>query len=112
MSFDTFLVHDVVILTPGEDTDRYGADVRDWTDPQRTSVKAWVGPPTTATEDQTDGDSLIWVRALRLPAGTTITGRHRVEYESEVYEVTGPAWTARTPRGGHHVHCRIQLVQG
>lgn len=114
MTIARFFVQEVTIVTPSTRTDRYGATVANFaTGTTRTDVLGWVAR-LTENEDRADArDALVSSWALRLPHDAVITGRDRVEWDGDTYELDGPPNKARDGSGAvHHIHARLRLVQG
>lgn len=108
-----FFVQPLTIITPGERTDRYGATTPDWTDTTDTDVLGWVAR-LTEDEDHTDArDALVSGWALRLPHDTAITGRDRVVWDGQTFELDAPPNKARDGSGRvDHIRARLRLVEG
>lgn len=112
MSIDRFYVREVEILPPAAGAaDRYGST--SVTFPAAgTVVMGWLSQ-TDQTEPQQDGrDPLVTGLVLFLPAGTEITGRHRVIIGEDTYTVEGQPHDAWSPSASHHLEVRLQKVEG
>lgn len=111
MTIEGFFVRDVTIVRAGVTTDRYGNESTDWSAAASWATKGWLAR-ADQSEDQDGRDALISGWVLRLPVGTDITGRDRVRVDGTTYELDGPPNRPWTPRGEHHVRCRLRLVEG
>lgn len=107
-----FFVHSVTILNPTTRTDRYSATVEDWDSPTSTTVLGWIARSSESEDRNAEHDTLVSTCTLRLPAGTSITGRSRVTYGGDTFCVVGEPNRAPTPSGEHHVRCRLTLREG
>lgn len=111
MTLTSLLVHDVTILTPSTDTDRYNDAVKDWGDATETGVKGWVSQRTqTEDHDQREAQVSGWI--LYLHPDASITGKDRIVWEGITFEVDGPPNPAWTPRGEHHLEVPLRVVTG
>lgn len=112
MSLANLLVHDVTIRRPGTTTDRYGANVKDWSAATDTDVDGWLAQTSAAEVNDLgrEGERSDWT--LYVPAGTDIEAGDRVIWGGTTFEVDGPPNRAWTPRGEHHVEARLKVVVG
>jgi hypothetical protein len=113
VSITTLMVHDVTLVRAGTAESRYGDDVKDWTDAERTASKGWVAQ-RARTEDVDSREAQVHDYVVYLPAGTDVTGLDRVEWDDRTFEVVGPPNQAWSPlrRGEHHVELDVRLVEG
>lgn len=111
MTFAGLLAHDVTILTPGSEPDRYGGTVKDWATATETTVKGWVAQQSRSEVlDGREAQVSTWV--LFLHPDATITGQDRVTWEGLTFEVDGPANPAWRPGGLHHYEVPLRVVAG
>jgi len=110
-ALDRLLTERVTVVRAAVTRDRYGNAGTDWDTATRTDTPAWI-EPTGASEndDQRSGQRAVW--RLIVPVGVDITGRDRIEYQGETFEIDGPPLTLRTPRGPHHVEAVLRWVEG
>lgn len=94
--------------------DRYGNQVRDWTDAVPTVVLGRLETEERrAEEDVADREQLTARGVCFLPAGTDILGTDRILDEVGVrYEVVGQPAPQTTPRGPHHIEVRVTSMEG
>jgi head-tail adaptor len=111
VTLTSLLVHDVVILTAGSGTDRYGATVKDWATATSETVKGWVSQ-RSATEDHGNREAEVSDWVLYLHPGTDITAKNRVTWSGITFEVDGPPNPAWSPRGEHHLEVPLRVVAG
>ncbi len=111
MTLTSLLVHDVTILTPAEDTDRYGNTVKNWDNATPTTVKGWVSQ-SSQTEDSDHREAQVSEWRLFLHPNASITGADRVVWEGITFEVVGPANPAWSPAGRHHLEVPLRVVAG
>lgn len=101
----------VVVVTAGTTTDRYNATTTDWANATRRNVLGFFDDGTST--EVTDGrDALVSNATFFLPPDDPITGRDRIEIDGATYELNGAPSKPRTPRGMHHLECRLLLVEG
>lgn len=111
MTLTSLLVHDVTILTPGYDTNRYGDEEKDWTEATSATVKGWVSQRSGIEDrDHREAQASEWV--LFLHTSATITGFDRVTWAGITFEVDGPILPAWSPRGEHHQEVPLRVVAG
>jgi hypothetical protein len=66
-----------------------------------------------SSEETTDRDEQIAEFRLFLPPDAIVSGSDQVtDANGLVYEVIGPPRLHRTPRGPHHIECRLKRVTG
>lgn len=111
MTLASLLVHDVVIVTPATEADRYGGTDKRWDTATETTVKGWVSQQSRSeVVDGREAQVSGWVLFLHPTA--TITGKDRVEWEGITFEVDGPPNPAYSPRGLHHYEVPLRVVVG
>jgi hypothetical protein len=102
----------VTILSAARGDDDYGPGAADWDNPSSYDTTARLQPAggneSLINTDVQQGDLLCY-----LPPGTPVTGRDRMVYDEDTYEVIGPAQRWRAPWSGseHHVRVLLRLVQ-
>lgn len=111
MTFSGLLVHDVTILTPGTQADRYGGTDKRWDNAEEATVKGWVAQQSRS--EVTDGrEAQVSGWVLYLDPDATVTGKDRIVWEGITFEVDGPPNPAWTPRGLHHYEVPLRAVTG
>lgn len=99
------------VATAGITQDEYGNDVRDWAHATIVGVLGLV-QQTQSVEVTLDRDTVIADWLLFLPASTTIDARARISDGTNTWEVIGNPNVVRTPRGPHHIECRLVSIEG
>lgn len=94
--------------------DRYGNQVRDWSQASRTTVYGRMETEERrAEEDDSDRTQLEARGVCFLQPDTDILGTDRLEDSAGVrYEVIGQISTQSTPRGPHHLEARVTSLEG
>lgn len=111
MTLAGLLVHDVTVLTPAAEADRYGGTVKRWDTATSSTVKGWVSQQSRSENlDGREAQVSGWV--LFLHPDATITGKDRVVWEGITFEVDGPPNPASSPRGLHHYEVPLRVVDG
>lgn len=109
---DRLLPLTVTKVRPAETTDRYGNTVRDYgAAAARTSIKAWIDQ-ASASEDTPNARTTIVGGWKLITNHTSLDAADRIEWDSEAYELDGPAWPVHTPAGLHHLEARLRRVEG
>lgn len=108
MSLANLLTQPVTVRRHASTTDAEGNVVRTWA-----TTFATVGRvEQTASQEITEGRTTVvsdW-RAYLLP-GTVIDAHDQVQADGRTFEVVGAPYTARTPRGPHHLRVRLRLAE-
>lgn len=111
MTFAGLLAHDVTILTPSTEADRYGGTNKDWTNPTSSTVKGWVSQQSgTEIIDGREAQVSTWI--LYLHPDASVSGKDRVVWEGLTFEVDGPVHPAWKPGGLHHYEVPLRVVAG
>lgn len=111
MTLAGLLVHDVTILTPTDEANRYGGTDKRWDTATESTVKGWVAQQSRS--EVTDGrEAQVSGWVLYLDPDATVTGRDRVVWEGTTFEVDGPPNPAWSPRGLHHYEVPLRVVAG
>lgn len=105
------MVHDVVVVHPAQEVDRYGNVVAVFGPGSRVSTKGWVSQ-RSRSEVLNGREAQIQGWVCFLPAGTVVSGSDRVEWSGLVFEVDGPPLPAWSPRGLHHTEVQLRSVEG
>lgn len=94
--------------------DRYGNQVRDWTQASNTEVYGRLETEEKrAEEDDADRDQLTARGVCFLPPDADILGTDRIIDAAGVrYEVIGQISTQSTARGPHHLEARVTSIEG
>lgn len=88
----------VVRVRPGETTDRYGATVADWANPDEADIEGCAFAPGDTSEDHSAGRvAVIAGPTLYAPPGADIAPHDRIEARGEVFEVDGVPADWRSP---------------
>lgn len=111
MTFAGLLVHDVTILDPASEANRYGGTEKNWAAATSSTVKGWVSQ-SSRSEVIGDREAQVSSWSLFLHPDATITGKARVIWEGITFEVDGPPNPAWTPRGVHHYEVPLRVVDG
>ncbi|MFT9821150.1 hypothetical protein [Lysinibacillus sp. NPDC056185] len=104
----------VTVLRANLVTDRYGNEVWDWSDPDRTLVPGCaVAPRRTGAAEVTDlgRQGVIVGLTVYAPAGTDIRPSDRMEVGGRVYEVDGESGTWASPFTGWAPGIEVALKQ-
>ncbi len=102
------LPHAVDLLNAaGNVTDDFGNTRPDWATATATRVRAFL-QPGSGREDTQGRDVQVADHVLFLEPAARITGRSRVRYGSQVYEVVGPprVWQ------GSHAEADLRRIEG
>ena len=94
--------------------DRYGNQVRDWSQASSTEVYGRLETEERRAEEDVDGREQLTARGVCfLPPDADILGTDRIVDERGVrYEVIGQISTESTPRGAHHLEVRVTSLEG
>lgn len=100
-------------------TDRYQNTTIDWSDPGRLDIVGLMVQPTSTTEQQDAPNRVpvidgLWVCTRPGAAIPDLTPADRVEYDGDVYEITGEPRVWPDPVNGRadHMELTAQRVQG
>lgn len=108
------LVHSVTRVRPVTSTDSHGNTVYDYgVAADRKAMNAWLSQ-TSGTEPLSDGRAALVGAWSMLTNDTDITGRDRIEWNSQVFEVDGTpkfAYTLDTTVA-HHAKSTLRIVSG
>jgi hypothetical protein len=108
-----YFTEPVSVIRPGTRTDRYGNTVPDWDTANSVDVLAWVEPVAVGTENIEGRSALASEWLLLAAADTQITGRDRVVYQGQTFDVIGPPVVRKAGRRGpHHVEARLRWAEG
>lgn len=111
MSLATLMSRAVTIVTPTTRTDDYGDTQSEWVGAATVVTVGWLAQSSSVEDlDGRNGTSTQY--SLTLPAGTTITNKHRVIIDGVTYEVAAAPIKAHTPAGEHHVEAQLEVVAG
>ncbi len=102
------LPHSVELLNAaGTVTDDFGNTQPDWATATATAARAFL-QPGSGREDTQGRDVQVADHVLFLEPDARITGRSRVRYRSEMYEVVGPprVWQ------GSHAEADLRRIEG
>lgn len=103
----------IILRAPLVD-DRYGNQVRDWSQASQTEVLGRLETEERrAEEDDADRAQLAARGVCFLPPDADILGTDRILDSFGVrYEVIGQIATLTTPRGPHHLEARVTSLEG
>lgn len=111
MSLDLLMNQALFIATAPLVADEYQNQVRDWAHPALAGVFGLV-QPTESTEVTVDRNTVVSNWLLFLPVSASIDARARVTDGTTTWEVAGQPAVIRTPRGPHHIECRLVSIEG
>jgi head-tail adaptor len=112
VSIEDLYIYDVTILNPTSTTDRYGADVDDWSDPDETPSRMWA-TQTSRSEDDADRQAEVTTWRALFPSDDPLTARSRLQWGDDIYEIVGAPFLARSPKTDHrHLEADIRFVEG
>jgi hypothetical protein len=114
VSFDTLLIHTVMIFNPaedssGEDYSRYGDEHLgfDAGTPARARVQ-----PQASTESVTDRDTRVQTFMVFLPASATLSALSYLEWQGKRLRIDGEPDHIDGRSGPHHIEATCQEVLG
>lgn len=112
MGIEDLFIYDVTIVNPTTTTDRYGAEVDDWSDPDETPTHMWA-TQTARSEDDADRQAEVTTWRAFFPPDDPLTARSRIRWHEVPYEVVGAPFLAQSPKTSHrHLEADIRLVEG
>jgi hypothetical protein len=109
----TFATQTVTRLRPTAKTIR-GSEILDWSDPDRKEIQNCSMQPATTSLSQ-DGRVLGISESYTcyMPAGSDIEAGDRIEYNGNVYTITGEPQTWPSATGAlDHIQLNLQRWQG
>jgi hypothetical protein len=108
-------VETVTVIRAATVANRYGGQVRDWTNTTRTVVDGVSIQPTATTEDVRDRELLVNTYTLFTSRGQDIDllATDRVQWGGLLLQVDGDPNRWPAPGGGlHHVEATLRQVAG
>lgn len=105
----------VTRVRAGTTTDRYGATVPDWSDPDRRDIPGCAFAPSDGAESHLGGRHAVIVTVtLYVPPGADILPTDRIESRGQAFEVDGEpaAWRSPYSRRERGVALSLRRVDG
>jgi hypothetical protein len=105
----------VTRVRPGTTTDRYGADVADWTDPDELDIGGCAVAPRHSGEDTTDGrQGVIIGYTVYAPAGADVLPTDRLVIRGDTHDIDGlpGVWTSPFTATTEGVEIAAKRVDG
>lgn len=113
MTIERVFVRDVTILHPTLIPSGYGDSTdEDWGTATTVETKGWLAHRSESEIVSATRDAAVSTHVLRLPAGTVIGERDRVEVDGQTYQVVGPPARWWRTQGEHHVSASLNVVDG
>lgn len=109
--FNSFLIHDAVIVSPAQGVNSVGDPVPDWDAAVRVDSKVWV-ESVQAGEDTDLRDLSSGRFRLFFDPSAVVKHEDRVEVNGVVYEIVGPPLQRYAVRGLHHLEMQAFVVVG
>jgi hypothetical protein len=103
--------HTVTVVRAPDGFDAEGNSNTDWSSAQRATVQGQV-EPAASSENRDDRDQVATTYTVRLPPGTAVGPRDRLEWNGTILEVTGDPlpWSGLTALD--HIQLTATRIRG
>lgn len=106
-----FAPHAVTVATKPRGVNPRGPSETDWTTAQRVTVQGQV-EPAASSENRDARDQVASTYVVRLPPGTTVSFKDRLEWNGMTLEVTGDPRPWSGFRALEHIQLTASHVRG
>lgn len=110
-AFAGLLFDSVTIVSPVEETDRYGSTVKSWDTTTSTVIRGRIRQRST-TESGDGREARTSTHVLFCLPSVTIGAMDRVTCDGVAYEVDGRPLPAKGGSGVHHLEVPLRTVEG
>ncbi|MFJ8508629.1 hypothetical protein [Streptomyces avermitilis] len=103
--------HAVTVVTKPTGVNPRGPSGTDWTNAQRVTVQGQV-EPASSSENRDNRDQVVTAYVVRLPPGTAVVFKDRLEWNGMTLEVTGDPlpWSGLAPLD--HIQLTASRIRG